>query len=189
MQFRSANTLPRDLGLFTAPDGEVYLASTPSPEMKALRGTPTESVRNVDIRKKAVSYPLPAANGGVCEILVDVNARKSSKINLTLANNAGEKVVMLYDVAAHTLSFDRRESGIVDFSQDFPAVTAAPTFEDNGKISLRIFLDKSSVEVFGNDGRFAMTNLVFPENPYTSLSISSTGGNARIDNLKIYPIK
>lgn len=189
MQFRSANTLPRDLGLFTAPDGEVYLASTPSPEMKALRGTPTVSVRNADIRKKAVSYPLPAANGGVCEILVDVNARKSSKINLTLANNAGEKVVMLYDVAAHTLSFDRRESGIVDFSQDFPAVTAAPTFEDNGKISLRIFIDKSSIEVFGNDGRFAMTNLVFPENPYTSLSISSTGGNARIDNLKIYPIK
>lgn len=189
MQFRSANTLPRDLGLFTASDGELYLASTPSPEMKALRGTPTVSVRNADIKKKAVSYPLPAANGRVCEILVDVNARKSSKINLTLANNAGEKVVMLYDVAAHTLSFDRRESGIVDFSQDFPAVTVAPTFEENGKISLRIFIDKSSIEVFGNDGRFAMTNLVFPENPYTSLSISSTGGNARIDNLKIYPIK
>ena len=189
LQFRSANTLPRDLSLFTASDGELYLASTPSPEMKALRGTPTVSVRNTDIRKKAVSCPLPAANGGVCEILVDVNARKSSKINLTLANNAGEKVVMLYDVAAHTLSFDRRESGIVDFSQDFPAVTVAPTFEENGKISLRIFIDKSSIEVFGNDGRFAMTNLVFPENPYTSLSISSTVGNARIDNLKIYPIK
>lgn len=189
MQFRSANTLPRDLSLFTASDGELYLASTPSPEMKALRGTPTVSVRNADIRKKAVSCPLPAANDGVCEILVDVNARKSSKINLTLANNAGEKVVMQYDVAAHTLSFDRRESGIVDFSQDFPAVTVAPTFEENGKISLRIFIDKSSIEVFGNDGRFAMTNLVFPENPYTSLSISSTGGNARIDNLKIYPIK
>ena len=189
MQFRSANTLPRDLSLFTVPDGEIYLASAPSPEMKALRGTPTVSVRNTDIRKKAVSYPLPAANGGVCEILVDGNARKSSKINLTLANNAGEKVVMLYDVAAHTLSFDRRESGIVDFSQDFSAVTVAPTFEENGKISLRIFIDKSSIEVFGNDGRFAMTNLVFPENPYTSLSISSTVGNARIDNLKIYPIK
>lgn len=189
MQFRSANTLPRDLSLFTAYDGELYLASTPSPEMKALRGKPTVNVRNADIRKKAVSCPLPAANGGVCEILVDINTRKSSKINLILANNAGEKVVMLYDVAAHTLSFDRRESGIVDFSQDFPAVTVAPTFEENGKISLRIFIDKSSVEVFGNDGRFAMTNLVFPENPYTSLSISSTVGNARIDNLKIYPIK
>ena len=189
MQFRSANTLPRDLSLFTASDGELYLASTPSPEMKALRGKPTVNVRNADIRKKAVSYPLPAANGGVCEILVDINTRKSSKINLILANNAGEKVVMLYDVAAHTLSFDRRESGIVDFSQDFPAVTVAPTFEENGKISLRIFIDKSSIEVFGNDGRFTMTNLVFPENPYTSLSISSTGGNARIDNLKIYPIK
>ena len=96
---------------------------------------------------------------------------------------------MTYDIAAHTLSFDRRESGIVDFSQDFPAVTVSPTFEVNGKISLRIFIDKSSVEVFGNNGQFVMTNLVFPENPYTTLSISSADGKAAIENLKIYSIK
>ena len=34
-----------------------------------------------------------------------------------------------------------------------------------------------------------MTNLVFPTVPYSSVSVSAKGGNARIENLKIYPIK
>ena len=189
MQYRSANTLPRDLSLFRAPDGNIYLSSAPSPELLALRDKLSVNVKKANIRKKAVRYSLPEANSGVCEILLDVDARKSEQINFIIANNDGEKVVMEYDVADHTLSFDRRESGNVDFSQDFPAVTVSPTFEDNGKISLRIFIDRSSIEVFGNNGQFVMTNLVFPERPYTSLSISSTGGNARIENLKIYSIK
>ena len=189
MQYRSANTLPRDLSLFRAPDGNIYLSSAPSPELLALRDKLSVNVKKANIRKKAVRYSLPEANSGVCEILLDVDARKSEQINFIIANKGGEKVVMEYDVADHTLSFDRRESGNVDFSQDFPAVTVSPTFEDNGKISLRIFIDRSSIEVFGNNGQFVMTNLVFPERPYTSLSISSTGGNARIENLKIYSIK
>lgn len=45
------------------------------------------------------------------------------------------------------------------------------------------------MEVFGNDGKFVMTNLVFPTEPYSSVSIASTGGNAKIEKLKIYSIK
>lgn len=173
-------------GLLT---GDIYMASEPSPELVALRDKLTVNVRKANIRKKAVTYSLPNANGGVCEILLDIDARKSKLVNFTISNNSGEKVVMQYDVTAHSMSFDRRESGIVDFSQDFPAVTVSPTFEDKGRISLRIFIDKSSMEVFGNNGQFVMTNLVFPEKPYTTLSISSGDGNARLENLKIYSIK
>lgn len=108
---------------------------------------------------------------------------------MTVSNNKGEKVTIQYDVTGHTVSFDRRESGIVDFSQDFPGITVAPTFEKNNRLSLRIFIDRSSMEIFGNDGRFVMTNLVFPESPYTTLTLSSTGGNAKMESLKIYSIK
>ena len=69
------------------------------------------------------------------------------------------------------------------FEQDFKIV------ENKKKVSLRIFIDKSSMEVFGNDGKFVMTNLVFPNSPYSSISISSEGGNAKIENLQIYSIK
>ncbi len=189
MQFRSANTLPREVGLFKGPDGRIYLSSTPSPELVALRGKTTLNVKKANIGSKARIFNLPADNGGVCEITFDIDARKSKTVDIELINPSGEKVVMQYDVNAHTLSLDRRNSGIVDFSQDFPAVTVAPTFENDRKISLRIYVDKSSVEVFGDEGRFVMTNLVFPNEPYNKLSISSQGGNTTVENLKIYSIK
>ncbi|MDE6573343.1 MAG: GH32 C-terminal domain-containing protein, partial [Duncaniella sp.] len=78
---------------------------------------------------------------------------------------------------------------VVDFSHDFPAITGTPTHETSGKISLRIFVDRSSIEVFGDDGRFVMTNLVFPTSPYSTLSVASNGGGARISNLRIYSLR
>ena len=77
---------------------------------------------------------------------------------------------------------------ITDFSQDFPAVTAAPVLTADNRLVLRIFIDRSSVEVFEKDGRLAMTNLVFPTSPYDRLSISASGGKAEIRDLSIYPL-
>lgn len=189
MQFRSANTLPREAGLFRGPDGQVYLASAPSPELLALRGKPSLSLRNIRIGSKASTFALPAANGGVCEILLDLDCTKADSTIIEISNKAGEYVELRYDPTSHTLSFDRRNSGTVDFSQDFPAVTVAPTFESDKKISLRIFVDKSSMEVFGNDGKSVMTNLVFPTEPYSAISVSAPGGKARVGSIKVYPIK
>ena len=189
MQFRSANTLPRDLGLFIAPDGEIYASSAPSPELTALRGALTQNVKKLTVGRKAKNYLLPTANDGICEILLDIDAQNSTIVNITLSNNSGEKTVMRYDSGSHTLSFDRTESGLTDFSENFPAVTVAPTHEENGNVSLRIFVDRSSMEVFGNGGQFVMTNLVFPTQPYTTLSVATETGNAKIENLKVYSIK
>lgn len=189
MQFRSANTLPREMGLFRAPDGEVYASSAPSPELEALRGKLAAKVKKTTVGRKARSFALPSENGGICEILMDIEASKAKTVNIVLSNSQGEKVVMQYDPAAATLSFDRTQSGITDFSEGFPAVTMTPTHEASGRIALRIFVDRSSMEVFGNDGEFVMTNLVFPRTPYTALSVSTEGGNAKVENLRIYSLK
>lgn len=189
MQFRSANTLPREMGLFRAPDGEVYASSAPSPELEALRGKLAAKVKKTTVGRKARSFALPWENGGICEILMDIEASKAKTVNVVFSNSQGEKVVMQYDPAAATLSFDRTQSGITDFSEGFPAVTVTPTHEASGRIALRIFVDRSSMEVFGNDGEFVMTNLVFPRTPYTALSVSAEGGNAKVENLRIYSLK
>jgi len=187
-QFRSANTLPREIGLFTAPDGGIYACSAPSPELAKLRGALVKKVNKASVGKTPVVYQLPVKNDGLCEILVDIDAMKSTAVNLTLSNKAGEKVVMSYNPSDRTMSFDRTRSGVTDFSENFPAVTVAPTRENSGHISLRIFIDRSSIELFGNNGRFVMTNLVFPTQPYSMLSIDAESKGARIDNLKIYSI-
>ena len=188
-QYRSANTLPRDLSLFRAPDGEIYLASAPAAELTALRGTLACKAKKATAGKKPRVFELPAPQRGICEILLDIDARKADSVSIDITNKAGERVALTYNPAAHTLAFDRRNSGLKDFSKDFPAVTVAPTFENGRKISLRIFIDRSSIEVFGNNGHFVSTNLVFPTQPYSKLSVTSYGGSTKISNLNIFSIK
>lgn len=184
MQYRSANTLPRELGLFKNSDGQIYASSAPSPELEAVRGSVFKSVSKVNVDAKGRRYAIP----DICEITMNIDPLKSDSVTLELANNAGEKVVLTYDPATSRLGFDRKESGIVDFSQDFPAVTVAPTYNDGKTLSLRIFVDRSSIEVFEKDGRFVMTNTVFPNSPYSYMSVKANGGKARVSNLKIYNI-
>ncbi len=188
MQYRSANTLPREIALFRAPDGEIYASNAPAPEVLNLRDKVVVNRGRTSIDKNPKAYMLPAENSGICEIIADFDAQKSDSIIMTLANKAGDKVIIKYHTANHTISFDRRNSGITDFSESFPAVTVAPTFETDGKISLRLFIDRSSIELFGNDGKFVMTNLVFPNEPYSTLSVSSLGGKAKMNSLKVYSL-
>lgn len=188
LQYRSANTLPREMGIFKDTDGQYYLSSTPSPELEALRGGLHHQSRRFSLGKADKTISLPTQNDGICEILLDIEARKGQVLTLTLANKAGERVVLTYDSNKETLAFDRTQSGIVNFSQDFPAVTVAPTHRHDGKLSLRIFVDRSSIEVFEKEGRLAMTNLVFPNSPYTELSLKCSKGKAKISNLKVYSL-
>ena len=158
-QYRSGNSIPRDLGLFEY-KGETYCSVVPSPEMTAARS-------------KKAGKKLTAS----CEMVVNLKGNAT----ITLSNDKGEKVVMNYDAKAETFSMDRTKSGKVDFSKDFAAVTKAPTY---GNISqLRIFIDKSSIEALDADGKMSMTNLVFPSKPYNKVTVKGMG------KYQIYDIK
>ena len=184
MQFRSANTLPRDLSLFRGADGQLYVTSAPSPEVDTLRGKAVKSVGKMKVNGKARSIGLPP----LCEIELNIDPQKAEAVNLVLSNKEGEKVVMTYNTSARTFSFDRRESGLTSFSNDFPAVTVSPTFNNGHNLGLRIFIDRSSMEVFGDGGRFVMTNLVFPTSPYDTLTLTSEYGTAKVTDLRVFPI-
>ena len=158
LQYRSGNSIPRDLGLFEY-KGETYCSVVPSPEMTAARS------------KKATKSLSES-----CEMVVNLKGNST----ITLSNDKGEKVVMCYDAKAETFSMDRTKSGKMDFSNDFAATIKAPTY---GKISqLRIFIDKSSIEVFDAEGKMAMTNLVFPTKPYNKVTVK--GGKYQVYNIK-----
>ncbi|MGN0049427.1 MAG: GH32 C-terminal domain-containing protein [Bacteroides sp.] len=189
LQFRSANTLPREMGLFKDADGQYYISSTPSPELEALRGKRMQYIRQLNVGKRAHTVALPTQNDGICEILLEMDARHATNVTLTLSNKADETVTMTYDATKNELSFDRTRSGITDFSQDFPSVTVAPTHTADGKLNLRIFIDRSSIELFEQSGRLAMTNLVFPTTPYSTLSLQAEGGSARVNGLTIYALQ
>ena len=157
MQYRSANSIVRDLGLFEY-KGETYCSVLPAKEMTAARGA-------------KVGAPTEA-----CEIVVDIKG----DAQITLRNAKGERVVMTYDDAEETFDMDRRRSGNISFSDAFPVVTSSPTY---GKIrQLRIFVDRSSIEAFDSEGKMVMTNLVFPTEPYDRLVVK---GKAKAKIYKI----
>ena len=152
-QFRSANSIPRDLGLFRYGE-ETYLSVVPSKEMLAARGA-------------KMKQPTEA-----CEVGVDVKGAA----DITLSTAKGEQVTMRYDARQQTFRMNRTQSGNVSFSEAFPCVTEAPTY---GTIrQLRIFIDRCSIEAFDADGKMAMTNLVFPSEPYNNIKVK--GGKATI---------
>ena len=156
-QFRSANSIPRDLGLFTYGE-ETYLSVVPSKEMLAARG-------------EKVKQPTEA-----CEIVIDVKG----SADIILSNDRGEQVTMRYDAQQQTFSMDRTHSGDVGFSEAFPCVTTAPTY---GSIrQFRLFIDRCSLDAFDAEGKMALTHRVFPSMPYNQLQVK--GGKATIYEVK-----
>ena len=184
MQFRSANTLPREMGLFKDPDGGIYLSSTPSPELKEMRGA-KKIYKGGSISSKGKEFAIPE----LCEIIVDYDATNCSTLEFTLCNEAGEEFVMGIDSKRKEFVMDRTKSGLTDFSADFASVTKAPMHRESAKGKLRIYVDKCSVEAFDSEGRFVMTDLVFPTQPYTKLKISARDGKAKAEKIEVYTLK
>lgn len=116
-----------------------------------------------------------------------IKNKDADVIGFQLFNSKGEEVEMYYNLAEKTFTMDRIKSGEVSFSKDFPAVTVAPV-EGGNEMKLRLFVDKSSIEAFGNDGRFAMTNLVFPSEPYNRISFYAKGGSCNVTSFIVYKL-
>ena len=158
MQFRSANSILRDLSLYQY-EGETYCAVRPAKEMDAARG-------------KKIARPTDR-----CEIVVTLKG----DARITLSNGSKERVVLDYDADMASLDLDRRHSGQSSFSDAFPTVVTAPVH--GSRRTRRILSDKSSSEVFDADGRGSMTNLVFPSSPYNRISVKGKA-NAKIYEIK-----
>lgn len=185
-QYRSANTIARDLTLYKAGE-EFYLKSTPSREMKQARGEKV-SVPSFKVTDSYKIESLLKDNNGAYEIEMEIQVADASKISLNLQNEKGEQVSMYYDLLRKQFVMDRSKSGKVDFSNDFPAVIAAPVHA--GKtLRLRLFVDRSSIEAFGEDGKFVMTNLVFPSSPYNQMSFGTEGSGYTVSSFNVYKLR
>ena len=204
-QFRSANALPRELSLYTQ-DGEIYLSAVPVPEIKTLR----KEKKEIPAFTVANDYhidSLLADNDGAYELALEITAGEAEIMGFSLFNDKGEKVDIYFNLPEKRLVMDRTKSGIVDFGKksvlheievhdrrkttsinyidDFALATWAPIKKEN-KYTLDVFVDKCSVEIFLNGGKVAMTNLIFPSEPYNRMCFYSKGGSFQVDSFKAY---
>ena len=204
-QFRSANALPRELSLYTQ-DGEIYLSAVPVPEIKTLRKEKKE-IPAFTVANDCHIDSLLADNDGAYELALEITAGEAEIMGFSLFNDKGEKVDIYFNLPEKRLVMDRTKSGIVDFGKksvlheievhdrrkttsinyidDFALATWAPIKKEN-KYTLDVFVDKCSVEIFLNGGKVAMTNLIFPSEPYNRMCFYSKGGSFQVDSFKAY---
>jgi sucrose-6-phosphate hydrolase SacC (GH32 family) len=170
MPFNQCMTFPCELTLRTTADG-IRLHTQPAQEIAALHRR-----RHAwhDVPLDPGADPLAGIEGDLFDVNADLQVGTAVTLGLTVR---GTPVV--YDAATQTLS-----------CRD----TAAPLPPVDGRIRLRLLVDRTSIEIFGNGGRLAMPIAALPQGgtkPAGSpppLALFATGGRARIVSLVFHEL-
>ncbi len=173
--WRGQMSLPREMRLRRTDDG-LRLVQVPAAEL----GKAFKLVRDRTDFNVTTTLPLFRPESNAYRVTVEFEVGKAEAFGLKLAQNGkGQETLVRYDVGAKTLSVDRRKSGRIP-KANFASLETAPLQPEDGVVRLDVFVDQCSVEVFGNDGRVVLTNLIFPEPGSTGLSLFAEGGVARV---------
>ena len=181
--WRNAQSLPRSLALKTYPVG-VRLVQQPAVELQRLRGLHDQFGGERVAGEKALSTA-----GETLEILAEFEPGLASEFGLKVRQGAGEETVIGYETATQQLFVDRTKSGEAGFAPSFAGRHAGPLPLEGNRVRLHIFVDRSSVEVFGNDGRTVITDLVFPDPQSTRVALYARGGQARLWSLDLWKLR
>ena len=92
---------------------------------------------------------------------------------------------LAYDSGTGVLSLDRTASGNTDFHESFASVERVAVPLEDGRLRLRIFLDRCSVEVFAQDGLATITDQVFAAESSARLGLFADRDGARLVSLDI----
>lgn len=168
--WRSAMTLPRELSLIEY-NGKPLLVNTVVNEIDKIADNWQAAGSSLDVKD---AY----------QLRITLNLDKNSTI--TLSNGSDEKFVLDVNATARTITAHRTSAtGQTSFNGTFsvPSIQA-PLNTDGNSVTLDLFVDQSSVEVFTNNGSMSMTNLVFPKSIYNSLSVTGATYEAQVRSLK-----
>jgi fructan beta-fructosidase len=186
--FRGVMTLPRELRLSkqataTPSDKPQYeLRQKPIQELKSLLGIPFRW-NGADVQQLNQSLTEAGVDGDTYQLLVELDVTKGDA-GVWVRKGQGEQTTIGYDAAKQQLYVDRTKSGQVAFKKEFPGRFTTTLKPDNGKINLQIWVDRSSVEVFANEGKATLANLIFPKEE--SRGIEFFGDAVR--NVTIQPV-
>ena len=170
-RWRSAMTIPRELRLVPGPEG-MELHSVPVQELTTLRGAPT-AVPAAVTHQTALSPVDTGAKAGLWELMLELETREARRVELSFANDRGERVVFRLNEPEKRYEIDRSASGAVHFHPAFPDLQTAPLPANNASLKVHAFVDRTSIEVFLDDGATVFTTIAFPSAPYDKITLSA----------------
>lgn len=181
-EWRGAMTLPRELSLQTGPEG-ARLIQQPVAALQQLRGAaqrwPTQTISPRTTLE-------PALHSEAAEIVVTFGEATAREYGLNVRTSAGHGATIGYDTAAQRLFIERPEPEGLNLTR-FGGRQEAPLRSGGAGLTLQIFIDRCSIEVFADDGMLVMTELFYPaEN--TEITPYCSDGSVELRELVAYEL-
>lgn len=183
--WRGLLSIPRELHLRRYPEG-LRLTQKPIKELKELRQSLYHAI-DTDI-DKVNSRIRELKMDNSLELQVEFTLGRASECGIKICTDDAEETIIGYNAQAQEIFMDRRYSGDTSFSDKFAAVHRAPLAPEQGKISLHIFVDSCSVEVFANHGRVVISDLIFPSAQNMVLQFYNREGEAHLNQIDIWKL-
>jgi fructan beta-fructosidase len=184
--WRGAQSIPRSLTLRRVAD-QLLMVQTPVRELHTLREGAFH-LSDVTVDKANAALAQAGHHGETYELEAEIDTGGASEIGFRLRKGDGAETVVGVRTDANTLFVDRTKSGDVSFSKDFPG-RYSTTLSSSKRVKLHIFVDRSSVEVFANDGEKVMTNRIYPPPGSTGIELYSLSGAAKVVSLSYWPLQ
>ncbi len=182
-------SIPRQVSLKETEEG-IRMHQTPIEELAQLR-SPVLHITNREVGTSGENL-LKGITSGAYEIEAELElppTGAASEFGFRLREGDGQRTLVGYRAAGSKMFVDRSASGMTDFSDLFSTLHEAPLKPEGNRIKLRILVDESSVEVFGNDGRVVFSDVIFPDPASRGMSFYSEGGKVKVVSLQVHALQ
>ena len=184
--WRSAQSLPRRATLRTV-DGAVQLVQQPAHGLQTLRRT-QRHIGDLAVPEGTMPLAEHGIEGEALELIAEFEVGTADSFGLKVRTGDGEETLVGYDVAAGEVFVDRMRSGDAGFHPEFAARHSGPLDVRDGRVRLHVFVDWSSLEVFGGRGQTTLTDQIFPASESDGVALFSEGGSARLVSLDVWDL-
>lgn len=154
------------------------MTQQPVEQLQTLRGQPVSICRSLVVGTHRLEKFAPKEN--VYELDVTFSTDVSNTFGLNLCVGDGRKVTISYDTDSHQLLIDRTHCSNVSIAK-FNRMAYAQVEPIENKIRMRLFVDKSSVELFTNDGKEVFSLLTYPGETQTGIELFALKKGTRME--------
>jgi fructan beta-fructosidase len=186
--WRGSHSIPRELKLRRLADG-IQLVQEPVAELRVLRQRHTK-VQGRSFESANRLLQSKKVRGDALEIVAEIDQGNAAEFGFKVRKGGDEETAIGVDTKHSKLFVDRTRSSEYSFDERFHTRDAGPIALAGGKsVRLHIFVDRSSIEVFGNEGATVLSETIFPKLDSDGIELYSNEGQARILKMDIWNLK
>lgn len=178
-------SIPREISLKAMPEG-IRLVQKPADEiLKAKNWRGIVQMEEMGIEEDNGMMWHNQSSAYMIDVEFELSGASEVGVKVFRNQSTNQETLIGYQRDTEQLYVNRINSGKI-ISANFPSMDAIPMKTARGTVRMQIFVDKSSVEVFGNDGEATITSLVFPEGGKSDWQLFSRNGRAKVTKLKVW---